>query len=82
MDAPSQRENFNHPSTICRTYGAGRHTLSIPRIALKRYFVQNLSLTPEKKATHFTGQAQKLDKRGCFSTVSNEKAPGKIPKGL
>jgi hypothetical protein len=19
-------ENFNHPSTICKTYGAGRHT--------------------------------------------------------
>ena len=32
MDAPSQRENFNHPSTICRTYGAGRNTLSILRI--------------------------------------------------
>jgi hypothetical protein len=25
-------ENFNHPSTICRTYGAGRHTLSLSRI--------------------------------------------------
>jgi len=25
-------ENFNHPSTICRTYGAGRNTLSILRI--------------------------------------------------
>ncbi|MBW2012634.1 MAG: hypothetical protein JRF31_05665 [Deltaproteobacteria bacterium] len=32
MDAPSQHENFNHPSTICRTYGAGRHTPSISRI--------------------------------------------------
>jgi len=32
-------ENFNHPSTICRTYGAGRHTLSISRIALKLHFV-------------------------------------------
>jgi hypothetical protein len=32
MDAPSQRENFNHPSTICRTYGAGRNTVSISRI--------------------------------------------------
>ncbi len=31
--------NFNHPSTICRTYGAGRHTLSISRIALKLHFV-------------------------------------------
>jgi hypothetical protein len=25
-------ENFNHPSTIYRTYGAGRNTLSILRI--------------------------------------------------
>ena len=25
-------ENFNHPITICRTYGAGRNTLSISRI--------------------------------------------------
>jgi hypothetical protein len=25
-------ENFNHPSTICQTYGAGRNTLSISRI--------------------------------------------------
>jgi hypothetical protein len=25
-------KKFNHPSTICRTYGAGRHTLSISRI--------------------------------------------------
>jgi hypothetical protein len=25
-------ENFNHPGTICRTYGAGRNTLSISRI--------------------------------------------------
>jgi hypothetical protein len=25
-------ENFNHPSTICRTYGAGRNTFSILRI--------------------------------------------------
>ena len=28
-------ENFNHPSTICQTYGAGRNTCSISRIALK-----------------------------------------------
>jgi hypothetical protein len=35
MDVPSQRENFNHPSTICQTCGAGIHTLSILRIALK-----------------------------------------------
>jgi hypothetical protein len=27
-------ENFNHPSTICQTYGAGRHTLSISRIEI------------------------------------------------
>jgi hypothetical protein len=27
-------EDFNHPSTICRTYGAGRHTLSISRIKI------------------------------------------------
>jgi len=27
-------ENFNHPSTICRTYGAGRNTLSILRIRI------------------------------------------------
>ena len=26
---------INHPSTICRTYGAGRNTWSISRIALK-----------------------------------------------
>jgi hypothetical protein len=25
-------ENFNHPSTICRTYGAGKNKLSILRI--------------------------------------------------
>ncbi len=35
-------ENFNHPSTICRTYGAGRNTLSILRIKLKLHFVQNV----------------------------------------
>jgi hypothetical protein len=35
-------ENFNHPSTIFRTYGAGRHTLSISRIELKLHFVQNV----------------------------------------
>jgi nicotinate-nucleotide pyrophosphorylase len=28
-------ENFNHPGTICQTYGASRNTLSILRIALK-----------------------------------------------
>jgi len=27
-------DNFNHPSTICRTYGAGRNTLSILRIKI------------------------------------------------
>jgi len=27
-------ENFNRPSTICQTYGAGRNTQSILRIAL------------------------------------------------
>jgi hypothetical protein len=27
-------ENFNHPSTICRSYGAGRNTLSISRIKI------------------------------------------------
>jgi hypothetical protein len=25
-------EKINHPSTICRTYGAGRHIVDIPRI--------------------------------------------------
>ena len=25
-------EKINHPSTICRTYGAGRHIIDIPRI--------------------------------------------------
>ena len=25
-------ENSNHPSTICRAYGAGRHTFSMSRI--------------------------------------------------
>ncbi|UCD89232.1 MAG: hypothetical protein JSW04_12515, partial [Desulfobacterales bacterium] len=40
-------EDFNH-----------RHTLRISRIALKRHFVQNLSLT------------QKLGKREHFSKVS------------
>jgi hypothetical protein len=32
MDATSQRENFNHPITIFRTYGAVRNTWSISRI--------------------------------------------------
>jgi len=27
-------ENFNHPSTICQSYGAGRNTLSISRIKI------------------------------------------------
>jgi len=27
-------EKFNHPSTICRTYGAGRNTLSVLRIKI------------------------------------------------
>ena len=40
-------ENFKHPSTICRTYGAGRNTLSILRIALKLHFVQNVELDTE-----------------------------------
>jgi hypothetical protein len=25
-------EKNNHPSTICRTYGTGRHIVDIPRI--------------------------------------------------
>ncbi len=40
-------ENFNHPSTICRTYGASRNTLSILRIALKLHFVQNVEPNAE-----------------------------------
>ena len=40
-------ENFNHPSTICRTYGAGRNTWSISRIALKLHFVQNFDSDAE-----------------------------------
>jgi hypothetical protein len=40
-------ENFNHPSTICRTYGAGRNTWSILRIALKLHFVQNVESDTE-----------------------------------
>ncbi len=44
-------ENFNHPSTICRTYGASRNTLSILRIALKvsatLHFVQNVEPNTE-----------------------------------
>jgi hypothetical protein len=35
IDAPSQRENFNYPSTIFRSYaagGVGKNTLSILRI--------------------------------------------------
>jgi len=32
QEAPSQHENFNHPSTISRTYGAGSNTASISRI--------------------------------------------------
>ena len=35
-------ENFNHPSTIYRTYGTGRHTMGISRIKLKLHFVQNV----------------------------------------
>jgi hypothetical protein len=27
-------ENFNHPSTTCRIYGAGKNTLSISRIKI------------------------------------------------
>jgi len=27
-------ENFNHPSTICQTHGAGRNTCSISRIKI------------------------------------------------
>jgi hypothetical protein len=36
--------NYNHPSTISQTYGAGRNTLSISRIYPPRA-VYNLSLT-------------------------------------
>ena len=32
---------------------------------------QNLELTPEKLAPHFTGQAQKLGKKGAFAEVSS-----------
>jgi len=60
-------ENFNH-----------RNTLSILRIALKVSAYASLrvtsckmlSLTPENYAPHFTGQAQKLEKRGRFAKVS------------
>jgi hypothetical protein len=33
----SKGENFNHPSTIYRTYGAGRNTMSISRINLPKF---------------------------------------------
>jgi hypothetical protein len=32
LSKAKEGENFNHPSTICRSYGAGRNTLSILRI--------------------------------------------------
>ena len=30
--AAGEGEDFNHPSTICQTYGAGRNILNISRI--------------------------------------------------
>ena len=49
MDAPSRRGNFNRPSTICRTYGAGRNAWSI--LGLKFETVAGI----EQKGTFFKG---------------------------
>jgi hypothetical protein len=67
MDVPSQRENFNHPSTICRTYGAGRNTSSILRINPPK-FGGGLKFEPVDKSR--SAGTQELGKRGRFAKVS------------
>jgi len=67
MDAPSQRENFNHPGTICRTYGAGRNTLSILRINPPK-IGGRLKFEPVDKFR--SAGTLGLGKRGHFAKVS------------
>ena len=58
------------PRTILRTYGAGRHTLSIPRIYPPPNF-GGLKFEPvEAKRRSRPSGTQRLGKRGCFSKVS------------
>jgi hypothetical protein len=67
MDAPSQRENFNHPGTICRTYGAGRNTLSILRINPPK-FGGGLKFEPDPRGIGyaFHGAGAGIGKKGAF----------------
>jgi hypothetical protein len=75
MDAPSQRENFNHPGTTCRpcpgiftgTYGAGRNTLSILRINPPK-FGGGLKFESVDKSR--SAGTQELGKRERFAKVS------------
>jgi len=61
-------DNFNHPSTICRTYGAGRNTLSISRINSPK-FGGGLKFEPVDKSR--SAGTQKLSKKGRFAKVSS-----------
>ncbi|MGD8769143.1 MAG: hypothetical protein PVJ06_03770 [Desulfobacterales bacterium] len=67
MDAPSQCDNFNHPSTIYRTYGAGRNTLSISRINPPK-FGGGLKFEPVDKSR--SAGTQKLSEKGRFAKDS------------
>jgi len=46
--ADRKSKNFNHPSTICQTYGAGRNILNISRIALKLHCVPKFESNPRE----------------------------------
>jgi len=61
-------DNFNHPSTICRTYGAGRNTLtlSISRINPPK-FGGGLKIEPVDKFR--SSGTQKSGKKECFAKV-------------
>jgi len=59
-------ENFNHPSTICQTYGAGRNTFSISRIKLKLHFVHNVETDPRGIGSAFHRASAEIGQKGAF----------------
>jgi len=68
MDAPSQRDNFNHPREIGFAFhGAGRNTLSISRINPPK-FGGGLKFEPVDKSR--SAGMQKLSNKWRFAKVS------------
>jgi len=68
MDAPSQRENFNHPREIDFAFhGAGTNTLSISRINPPK-FGGGLKFEPVDKSR--SAGTQKLSEKGRFAKDS------------